>query len=211
MRKPTDTYAFDGSHLDVDAIYWREVAARDRLGLCNITFFDAVASDILQFHFLNEDVRIDLSQRCLLRPNESGWEKSDDPLLTLATVMYLKNIQSVYPMGTDIVGSRDLKEGHFFSGPHAFRTHTLLNRFQNDVHGFKDAAGILEGKPLDMADAAFQLLPFPRVPLYFLLWLGDEEFKPRVQILFDRSIELFLAADAIWALVNRVARAFAQA
>jgi hypothetical protein len=61
-----------------------------------------------------------------------------------------------------------------------------------------------------MADTAYCLLPFPRVPLYFLLWAGDEEFKPRLQVLFDRSIEEILAADAIWALVNRVAMTFGQ-
>ena len=63
---------------------------------------------------------------------------------------------------------------------------------------------------MDMADAAVQLLPFPRVPLYFLLWRGDEEFRPRLQVLFDRSIENTLSADAIWALVNRVAAEFAS-
>jgi hypothetical protein len=45
---------------------------------------------------------------------------------------------------------------------------------------------------------------FPRVPLYYLLWEGDEEFPARMSVLFERSIEESLAADAIWALVTRV-------
>jgi hypothetical protein len=32
----------------------------------------------------------------------------------------------------------------------------------------------------------------------------DEEFPARMSVLFERSIEDVLAADAIWALVNRV-------
>jgi hypothetical protein len=36
------------------------------------------------------------------------------------------------------------------------------------------------------------------------LWEEDEEFPARMNVLFERSIENFLAADAIWALVNRV-------
>jgi len=51
------------------------------------------------------------------------------------------------------------------------------------------------------------LLPFPRIPLYYLLWQGDEEFKPQVTVLLDRSIEKVLAADAIWAFINRVTTA----
>ena len=58
-----------------------------------------------------------------------------------------------------------------------------------------------------MADAAFRLKPFPRIDLYYLLWEGDAEYPPRVSVLFDRSIENILPADAIWGLVNRVSTA----
>lgn len=204
-------YSGDGSHLDVDTVYWEAVARRDRVALCNHTFFDAVGPDQLQFRFLNQDVRVDLSNRCLLRRREDGWQEDGDRLLKLATVVYLKNIKAVYPLGQDIVGLKDLKEGHFFAGPHELQTAPLLERYGDHPEGFRRAGLALDGHPLDMADAAFQLFPFPRVPLYFLLWAGDDEFQPSLQVLFDRSIGNFLPADAIWALVNRVIRAFAQA
>jgi len=202
-------YAPDGSHLGVAEAYWQAAAARPSLDLCNLTFFERVDSDQFQYRFLNEDVRIDLKTRCLLRPDIADrWTACKDPLLALATVIYLKNVQQVYPLGQDIVSAKELKEGHFFTGPHLFRTDPLLNRFGQDVAGFESACRTLGGKSMAMSDAAFQLLPFPRLPLYFLLWAGDEEFRPRLQILFDRSIESILPADAIWALVNRVAMAF---
>ena len=204
-----NAYASEGSHLTVDATYWEEISRRDRIALCNFTFFEEVTQNQLQFCFLNEMVRMDLSRRRLLREDARGsWKKTNDPLLSLVTVMYLSEIDAVYPMGRDIVGIKDLKEGHFFTGPHAFRTQPLLHRFADDLRGFQTTARNLAGEPIEMADAAFRLLPFPRVPLYFLMWQGDEEFKPRLQVLFDRSIERILAADAIWALVNRVAMAF---
>lgn len=209
--EPPKAYAPDGSHLTVDAAYWDEVAQRDMTALCNVTFFEEVAPDTLQYRFLNEAIRIHLSQRSLLRETPQGsWKQTEDPLLLLVTVMYLKAVNEIYPMGRDIVGTKDLKEGHFFAGPHEFRTQPLLHRFSGDIVGFQRAARKLDGEPVDMADAAFRLLPFPRVPIYFLLWEGDEEFKPRLQVLFDRSIERILAADAIWALVNRVAMAFSD-
>jgi len=43
--------------------------------------------------------------------------------------------------------------------------------------------------------------------LYYLLWEGDEEFEPRISVLFDRSIESHLSADAIWGLVALVSEA----
>ncbi len=78
------------------------------------------------------------------------------------------------------------------------------------MKGFREAAEFLEGESQDMADAAYKFQPFPRVALYFLLWQGDEEFAPQMTVLFDRSIESVLAADAIWALVNRVSTALLQ-
>lgn len=202
-------YAPDGSHLEVAEEYWQAAAARSSLDLGNLTFFERIGPGQFQFRFLSADVRIDLDTRRLLLPDAvGGWATCEDPLLALATVIYLKNVRQLYPLGQDIVSARELKEGHFFSGPHVFRTDPLLNRFGHDVAGFESACRALGGKPMAMADAAFRLLPFPRLPLYFLLWAGDEEFKPRLQVLFDRAIESILPADAIWALVNRVAMAF---
>ena len=94
-----------------------------------------------------------------------------------------------------------------FSKGHALKVGSLIKRYGHDIYGFREAAEYLEGEFLDMADAAYKLLPFPRIPLYYLLWEGDEEFKPRINVLFDRSIENIFAADAIWGLVTRVSSA----
>jgi hypothetical protein len=113
-------------------------------------------------------------------------------------------------MGSDIVGAKDLKEAHFFQGPHVLQTEPLLQRYGQDIRGFEDAAKFLGGRPVNMADAAYELLPFPRVPLYFLFFQGDAEFEPHISVLFDRSIEAVFSADAIWGLVGRVTTALLQ-
>ena len=93
---------------------------------------------------------------------------------------------------------------HFFTGFHELKTRPLLKRYGNDLRGFKKAAERLGGEVLDLADAAYMFLAFPRVPLYYLFWEGDQEFEARLSILFDRSIERHLAADAIWGLVQLI-------
>jgi hypothetical protein len=203
-------YAPDGSHLEVDSLYWQELSQKDPAALCEVTFFEAIGPDRLQFRFLNESVQIDIRQRCLLRAADDQWTTSEDPLLALATVMYLNHVAGIYPMGSEIVGIKDLKEGHFFSGPHALRLAPLVERFGHDADAFRRTGEALGGTPMAMADAAYRVLPYPRVPLYYLLWVGDAEFKPRIQVLVDRSIEQILAADAIWALINRVSSAWGQ-
>jgi hypothetical protein len=203
-------YAADGSHLVVAEEYWQAAERRDATTVCNLTLFDPVEAGRYRFRFLNREMEIDLPRRCLKRIDaEKGPETIDDPLLTMVSVLYIKNVRQLFPVGQDIVGPKELKEGHFFAGPHEFRIAPLVQRFGEDREGFIRVCENLGGHRMDMADAAFRLHPFPRLALYFLLWTADAEFKPRMQVLFDRPIETILAADAIWALVNRVASAFA--
>lgn len=56
-----------------------------------------------------------------------------------------------------------------------------------------------------MADAAYRSLP--EGPCLLPLWEEDEEFRPKLSELFERSIERFFSASAIWSLVNLVSRA----
>jgi len=202
-------YAPDGSHLGDHQALWEALTGRAVLALGNLTLMEVRSTHLLEFQFLGRPVRIDMANHRLLRPVPGGWEPYEDPLLTLVTLTYLGRVQRLVPMGREIVGVRDLREGHFFVGPHAFRLAPLLARFGEDPPALRLAAEALHGEIVDMADAAVRLLPFPRIPLYYLLWGRDSEFPPRIEVLFDRSIEAYLPADAIWALVNRVGQALA--
>jgi hypothetical protein len=204
---PPQPYAPDGSHVAVAEQYWDRLRNQDLGVLCHRTGFAAPAEGQLVFRFLNTDMMVDVRQGCLKRTMGGRWQLTEDRLLELATVLYLINVQDVYPLGREIVGPKDLKEGHFFQGPHELKIAPLLERYGKDTGSFRDAAQRLEGEAVDMADAAFRLKPFPRIHLYYLLWEGDDEFPPRISVLFDRSIENVLAADAIWGLVTRVSTA----
>lgn len=203
-------FAPDKSPVEVPAQFWDDLQAKDLNTLCNWTLFRRVSGRQLVFHFLNEDVRIDVDARCLMRDTGRGWQRTQDPLLELVTVIYLNSVKELHPLGREIVGVKDLKEAHFFQGPHVLQTDPLLQRYAQDIGGFKEAAEFLKGRPVDMADAAYQLFPFPRVPVYYLFWQGDAEFEARISVLFDRSIEAVFSADAIWGLVNRVSTALLQ-
>jgi hypothetical protein len=144
-----------------------------------------------------------MDNRSIHRLNDNNREEIENPLLELIILVYLLNVSSDNP-GQDIISVRDLKNAQFFQGPHVLQTAFLLDLYGDNLEGFKSSAENLGGKSLDMADASYMLLPFPKIPIYYLLWAGDDEFEPNLSILFDRSIEKHLAADAIWGLVNLV-------
>jgi hypothetical protein len=206
-----DRYAPDGSHLKTNRIYWQQLEKRNPAELANLTLCDPGPGTSLEFPFLGQPLRVDIRNRSLLEKSNSEWVIREDPLLELAALIYFSHIQRLHPLGREIVGLADLKESHFFVGPHELRLDVMRARFGNDAKGFGRAAIGLGGQLVDMADAAACLWPFPRIPLYFLLWQGDDEFPPRIRVLFDRSIDACLPADAIWALVNRVSQALAEA
>ncbi len=192
-----------GEIIKVPTDYWDKLKKRNIDELCKLSLAHVYPPEDLLLHFLNEDILIDMENRSIHRLNVNKREKIENPFLELIILVYLLNVSSDDP-SQDIISVRDLKNAHFFQGPHELQTAPLLDLYGNNLERFKSAAESLGGKSLDMAEAAYMLLPFPKIPLYYLLWEGDDEFEPNLSILFDRSIEKHLAADAIWGFVNLV-------
>jgi len=63
------------------------------------------------------------------------------------------------------------------------------------------------GKSMDMADAAYKFLSLPKIPVYLPFVGRRRRIRSILKILFDRSIEKHLSADAIWGAVNLVSDA----
>jgi hypothetical protein len=156
--------------------------------------------------FLNVDLLLDREERCLRYLKGSRWEPFSYPLLELISLVFLLNVGPASPEGT-LVSAAELKSAHFFQGPHELKVGPLIKRYGHDIVGFRERAAALGGEVQEMADAACRLPALPNVPLYYLLWEGDEEFGPHLSILFDRTVEQHLPADGIWGLVSLVSDA----
>ncbi len=195
-----------GDQIKVPPEYWGELGKRDLNIVCQDSLAAINPPEGLRFRFLNEEVRVDIHNNCIKRRDDDRWEKIENSLLELVILVYLLHVTPSAPAG-EMISVKDLKDAQFFQGPHTLKTTPVLERYGDDLAGFKLAAEKLDGEPVDLADAAYRLTPLPKIPLYYLLWEGDEEFKPNLSILFDRSIERHLSADAIWGLVILVSDA----
>jgi len=192
-----------GNAVKVPAQYWEDLEQRDIRKLCENSFAINHLPTGVILPFLKEYIFVNTQTRCLYRQVQDQWERTDNPLLELLCLVYLLNAGPQL-LSHKMVSTQELKSAHFFKGPHELKIRPLLARYGNDLEGFKRAAEGVGGEALDLADAAYRLLAFPKVPLYYLFWKGDQEFGPSLSILFDRSVEVHLAADAIWGLVNLV-------
>lgn len=184
--------------------YWEKVQSRDLSDLCRVLPGFVHGEDGVIFQSFQEEILLDRRQRCLKRWQGNAWEVSLDPQLELVVLLYLSHVVKLPSLRGDFVTVADLKEAQYFKGPHQLPLEHLVERFGHDVSGFRQAALALGGEPLELADVAYAFKPLPRVNLYYLLWLGDEEFPPLFKVLFDRSIESCFSASGIWLVVNLV-------
>ena len=191
-----------GQEVRVPEEYWTEIERADISRICQNAGAKHSRQGIL-LPFLKEYLLIDPNSRRMFRQGHSDWEPAENPLLEILSLVYLLGADPSGVTG-DMVSVKELKNARFFCPPHELKIAPLLARYGQDMEGFKKAATVLSGEPLDLAAASYKVIAFPKVPLYYLLWEGDSEFSPSANILFDRSIERHLAADAIWGLVNLV-------
>ncbi len=112
---------------------------------------------------------------------------------------YLVSAKAVEPTGR-LVKPLDLRGGEqFFRGTHVLPLEAVAGRYGQDRDGFVRRAGELQGRVLaGLGDAAVELRPLPRVPVTLILWLSDEEFPARADLLLDSTCELHLPLDVIW-------------
>lgn len=96
------------------------------------------------------------------------------------------------------ISYRELPDGMFYN--QAFQGYSgarLVNSFQNELARLKEAAIKAGGEELSLGDAAFMFQALPRLPLGVIYWLGDEEFTPYANVLFDASASHYLPTDGL--------------
>lgn len=196
-----------GGSFTVPEKFWEDICQKDLNSLSGISLCRLHPEGGIIVPHLGRYILLDLKDRCI-RETDDGqtWERADYPLLELMILVYLLNVTDE-PVQNHMISISELRNAHFFQGPHALKTSPLMERFGNDIPGFKMTAQKLAGKNMDLADVSYRFFPLPKIPVYYLLWEGDEEFGPDLKILFDRSIEKHLSADAIWGVVNLVSDA----
>jgi hypothetical protein len=204
-RGPTDGL------VSVPPQYWDDLGKKAPTGLMNNALVQAHCGGDLGLPVLGKEILVDIENRSLKSMMQGEYRKVEYPLLELLVLLYLLNAKPV-SFSNELVSTKELKTAHFFQGPHELNVGKVLERFGRDLKGFRAAAESLGGAGQNLvADAAYRIPAFPKVPLYYLLWEGDDEFEPRLSVLFDRSIESHLSADAIWGLVGMVSEALVKA
>jgi len=76
-------------------------------------------------------------------------------------------------------------------------TEPLIRKFGRVAKRFQEVGIGSGGIPAGIGDASFTLSALPRIPIQYVLWEGDDEFPPSVQLLFDSSVDHYLPLEDI--------------
>jgi hypothetical protein len=100
------------------------------------------------------------------------------------------------------VSEKDFPGGvTFFQGPHTLNVAPIVKLYGHDPDAFESRARELAAVPVPHGDKAMRFLPFPLIPVTYVLWKADEEFPASVSVLFDKSIARWFELDMIFTLV----------
>lgn len=104
------------------------------------------------------------------------------------------------PLSGKLIRPSDVPGGGIFTkGTHVLPLDKLAERFNTEPGAFLDRGRELGGVRSGYGEFSLELYPFPRVPVVFVLWPGDEEFSSNASLLFDSSCSTHLPTDIIWA------------
>jgi hypothetical protein len=164
----------------------------------------------ITLHFFSEPYHIQFPQLEFYSPS-----KKVVSLVTRILLLHYLIRADGYPLTEKWVAYKDILGGLLYAGVFARRvTEPLQRRFGKSAQSFKETGIRSGGEPVEIGDASFILRAFPYVPLQYVLWEGDEEFPPSVQLLFDASVDHYLTLEDMVVLgqvttgrlINRSAR-----
>jgi hypothetical protein len=118
----------------------------------------------------------------------------------LSVLWYLVSAKDIACSGRP-VNLEYISGGEIFTrGSHILPLDSVANKFRKNREGFIEKGKKLGGEIMAFGDASLRLAPLPRIPVTLTLWLEDDEFPARLDLLFDSTCDIHLPTDIIWTI-----------
>ena len=118
----------------------------------------------------------------------------------LSLLWYLVKATDKEPSGKLVKPSSMTGGDIFFRGTHVLPLDAVAKKYARDKKGFIERGIMTGGKEVKYGNAAVELYPLPKIPFTLILWLEDEEWPSRADLLFDSTASLHLPIDILWSV-----------
>ncbi|OGP53370.1 MAG: hypothetical protein A2162_06705 [Deltaproteobacteria bacterium RBG_13_52_11b] len=197
----------------IEAFYWERLSQFHPTDVCNRSeaiYNPAREGFVLPVYNLRYLILPNARKILRVETNDRSVEEALSHFFHLMVFVYLIEAKESKPSHTWI-SEKDLQGGGtFFRGPHRLDVSALENLYGRDPEAFLKAGRKLGGSEILYGDRGFALEVFPKVPVAYVLWKGDEEFPPRIGVLFDATIQDHFTLDVIWCMVSETTRRLAE-
>lgn len=113
----------------------------------------------------------------------------------LLILHYLIHADGV-PPADHWIAFRELPDGRIYDAAFQKRSPVrIAQEYGMDAKGFAAAAQALGGERIQFGDTAYRFRLLPRLAMAVILHLGDEEFGPAVNVLFDAAAGHYLPTE----------------
>lgn len=185
-RPPQNTYQ------DALRVAWRELEGKEpeKVAGDGLLSVDPSAG-LIDIPFLGDHYKVDLAERKVM------FENGQDvyPFLSVLLLHYLIGVSDRALTG-EWVSFREFEGGDSYIG--SFTNRTLIplkNTFGDRPELLEKAAASLGASRLDLGDVGLCIPVFPKLPLAIVVWRGDEEFPPDVNVLYDKTANDILRTE----------------
>jgi hypothetical protein len=157
--------------------------------------------DQFDVRFLDEDFVVTFPDFSV--QNASGQEP--DTATRLIILHYLIHADGT-PPADHWISFRELPDGLVYDPAFQKRSGLrLAHEYGMDPRAFSAAAEAVGGERLAFGDVSYMFRLLPRIRMAVILYVGDEEFGPRVNVLFDSAASHYLPIEDLAVLGGMLA------
>lgn len=152
---------------------------------------------VITIRFLNEPYRVTLPDIEVSRAASDEKVPLRDKILILHYFILARGTPAI----NKLITFRDLPGGNVYYPTFVKRTmQPLTDRFGKVPDRLVEVSRRMGSREADFGDAGVVIDAFSRVPITLVLWQGDEELPPQLNLLFDSTITDYLETEDVTVL-----------
>ena len=118
----------------------------------------------------------------------------------ISILSYLANAKNIEPSGHLVKPSEAGALATYYEGSHELPLGGVAGKYGSDRDAFIEKGKSFGATVGKCGDVSIQLHPFEKIPVELVLWLADDEFPARADLLVDSTCSLHVPADIIWSI-----------
>ena len=159
-----------------------------------------IDKDFLYIPYFNQPIILERKTADFRIENDVKEVQLNDKLLIMHHLHFYKDYAS---LSGSMVAFREIKGLSFFEA--AYNKHTLeplAKAFMGKPHEFISRVRAIGASIESFGDASFTINAFPKIPLTYIFWDGDDEMSAAATVLFDKNITWFIHMESVPVLAS---------